>query len=187
MGLFDPSGGDKFQTPNAQEDDPSKDFQIAYRYNKASKASAHAGCKDLDYPNQTVVEFPSDVISGIKENESGAAGKAVAMVESDDNTELSIYFTFFEPSMNFASLKFTYSFTQTYEDSGDLLGMKQARESVEFTQDFSHILKIKSIQPFEIQWGLVRSADPFLRINDPLPNNPQQPYAQQQELKSALD
>lgn len=36
-------------------------------------------------------------------------------------------------------------------------------------------------------WGLIRSSDPFLRINDPLPNMAgQQPYAQSQELKTAL-
>ena len=53
---------------------------------------------------------------------------------------------------------------------------------------------IKSIQPFDIQWGLIRSSDSFLKINDPqgLPakrDGNQNPGVSQQpvELKTALD
>lgn len=100
MAMFDPNADQLGQT--GTEEDASKEFEIGYKYDKASKESAYGRAKELDYPNETVVEFPREIIEKIKEADSSA---------NNDNTELSIYFTFFEPSMNYASLKFTYTFT----------------------------------------------------------------------------
>lgn len=76
---------------------------------------------ELDYPNQSVIEFPKTIIAKIKEIDGG-----MRQIEGDDGdiADLHIFFTFFEPSMNYAALKFTYTFTQTYEDASDLLGLK---------------------------------------------------------------
>jgi len=168
----------------AQALDAPKEFEIAYRYGHAEGDDADKA-KELNYPNESAIDLPKEMIAQIKEED---AGKRTQEGDAKDVADLSIYFTFFEPSMNYAALKFTYTFTQTYDDASDLLGLKQARESVEFTQEFSTVLKIKSIQPFDILWGLVRSSDPFLRINDPQPHVPgQQPSLPASELKTALD
>ena len=106
MALFDPNNEGR----NAAEEDDSKEFEIGYKYDKADKSSALAGIKEIDYPNETTVEFPKEIIAKISEADSGAQGKPNVASKNDDS-ELSIYFTFFEPSMNYASLKFTYTFT----------------------------------------------------------------------------
>lgn len=106
--MFDPSGDQL--GPVGADEDASKEFVIGYEYDKANEGSAFAGSKELDYPNETVVEFPKEIIAKIKEAEGGAPGKQQAVFDND-SSELSIFFTFFEPSMNYASLKFTYTFT----------------------------------------------------------------------------
>ena len=75
-----------------------------------------------------------------------------------------------------------------------MLGLQEEKESIQFTQEHVQNLVIKSIQPFDVQWGLIRSSDSFLKINDPqgLPpkrDGNQNPGVNQQpvELKTALD
>ena len=149
-----------------REDAELGDFEIQYQLEQAHSSSEVAQTselKDLDYPLEKTVNFPAQCINAILE-ESDA--KEAPKVENEQPL-LSLYFTFYRQSLHSLRLRFVYAFTQTHRDAGDLLGLQQEKESTEFVQEHIHKLNIHSIQPFDVQWGLIRSSDSFLKINDP--------------------
>ena len=85
----------------------------------------------------------------------------------NDVAQISLYFTFYEESNFKVRIKSTYSFTQTHPELGDdILGMGDQKESKLFTQEFKNSLTVRSIQPFVLQWGLVKPSDSFLKVAD---------------------
>ena len=93
---------------------------------------------DLDYPNEHTLDFSGKNIEAICEVDE--KGEPV-----QEQPLLSLYFTFYSESVNTISIKFYYSFTQTHQAVGDLLGLKDTKESIEFSQEHTHDLVIKSI------------------------------------------
>lgn len=120
LALFEPHQDEKAFAAGGGADG-LKEFEIGYQYGQALLEDVNAESMELDYPSQSVIEFPKTIIAKIKEIDGG-----MRQIEGDDGdiADLHIFFTFFEPSMNYAALKFTYTFTQTYEDASDLLGLK---------------------------------------------------------------
>ena len=142
------------------------DFEIQYQLEQTHSSSEVAQAselKDLDYPLEKTVNFPAQCINAILEE---GDSKQISKVENEQPL-LSLYFTFYQQSLHSLRLRFVYAFTQTHRDAGDLLGLQQEKESTEFVQEHIQKPNIHSIQPFDVQWGLIRSSDSFLKINDP--------------------
>lgn len=101
-------------------DEMLNQFKIDYQFSDGT-------VQNLDFPLTTKIDYDAD-----KEEQT-----------------LDLLLTFFQPSMNYATVKFSYSFTQTYSNKNELLGGDSA-ESTVFSQEHVQELKFKAIAPLDI-------------------------------------
>lgn len=115
------------------------DYEVQYQFEGDPEP------KYLDCPLQDPITFDQSMIDKIQQS-------------TDKQVYLSLYLTFYQQSNQNIDLKFNYSFTQNHKrdlliDTGD------EKNQQLFEQAFEQKLQIQVIQPFDIEWALIRGAD----------------------------